>query len=62
MNVIGRGALARLEMANPSQRKVMFGLVDVGSENRKIIPLINRSKRPMVVQLIDEGQHIHGGT
>ena len=54
--------MARLEMANPSQRKVMFGLVDVGSENRKIIPLINRSKRPMVVQLIDEGQHIHGGT
>ena len=35
----------------------MFGVVDVGSESRKVIPLINRSKRPMVVQLIDEGQY-----
>ena len=35
----------------------MFGVVDVGSESRKVIPLVNRSKRPMVVQLIDEGQY-----
>ena len=35
----------------------MFGVVDVGTESRKIVPLVNRSKRPMVVQLIDEGPY-----
>ena len=57
VNIIGKGATARLEMVNAGQRKINFGIVNVGTETRKIIPLINRSKKPMTVQIIDDGTY-----
>ena len=55
VGITGKGALARLDLTNASQRKIMFGVVNLGSETKKIIPLTNKSKKPILVQLIDEG-------
>jgi hydrocephalus-inducing protein len=60
VNVLGKGIQARLEMANASQRRLNFGVVNVGSEVRKTVALVNKSKRPLAVQLIDEGGQYGG--
>jgi hydrocephalus-inducing protein len=60
VSIVGKGAMPQLEMANPGQRKIAFGVANVGSENRRSVPLVNRSKKAITVQLIDEGQHGSG--
>ena len=60
VNITGKGINARLEMVNASQRRINFGVINVGSENRKTIALINRSKRALPVQLADNSQHGSG--
>ena len=57
VNILGKGINARLEMVNASQRRINFGTINVGSETRKTIALINRSKRALPVQLADNSQH-----
>lgn len=57
VNIVGKGINARLEMVNASQRRINFGVINVGSETRKTIALINRSKRALPVQLADNSQH-----
>jgi len=57
VNILGKGINARLEMVNASQRRINFGVINVGSETRKTIALINRSKRALPVQLADNSQH-----
>jgi hydrocephalus-inducing protein len=55
--ILGKGINARLEMVTASQRRTNFGLVNVGSEVRKIVALVNRSKRALPVQLTEEAQY-----
>ena len=57
VNVTGRGSNARIDFKNINQRKINFGIVNLGTENKKIIPLINKSKKPIIMQLIDEGTY-----
>jgi hydrocephalus-inducing protein len=61
LNIMGTGIQARLEMANASQRRLNFGLVNVGADVRKSVALVNRSKRALPVQIIDEGGHYGTG-
>jgi len=61
VTVIGRGINARLEMVSASQRNTRFGLVNVGAEVRKLIALVNRSKKALPVQLVEEGSGAGGG-
>jgi hydrocephalus-inducing protein len=56
VTVAGKGAIARLELANPAHRKITFGAVNIGTENRKNISLVNKSKKPITLQLINEAQ------
>ena len=54
ITVVGKGINALLELVNASQRRTPFGIVNVGSEVRKVIPIINRSKKALPVQIIEE--------
>jgi hypothetical protein len=53
----GQGINPRLDLANASQRRVNFGIIDVGTETRRSVALVNRSKRAMEVQLLEDGQY-----
>lgn len=53
----GVGINPRLDLANASQRRVNFGIIDVGTESRRSVALVNRSKRAMEVQLLEDGQY-----
>ena len=55
--VLGKGISARLEMVTASQRRTNFGVVNVGGEGRKTVALVNRSKRALPVQLIEDTAH-----
>lgn len=54
VTIAGRGAIARLELANPVHRKISFGAVGINTENRKNISLVNKSKKPITLQLMNE--------
>lgn len=57
IHIEGRGILPRLELVNQSQHRVNFGVVNVGGDVRKSIALVNRSKKALPIQLIEEGQY-----
>jgi hydrocephalus-inducing protein len=57
VNVVGKGINARVELASASNRRTNFGIVNVGSEVRKPIQLVNRSKRAVNVQLLEDGAY-----
>lgn len=57
LQLSGQGITARLEMVNSSQRRINFGAINVNGENRKSVTLVNRSKKALAVQLLDEGQY-----
>jgi hypothetical protein len=61
VNIIGKGITARVELASAANRRTNFGIVNVGSEVRKPIQLVNRSKRAVTVQLLEEGSCGSGG-
>jgi hydrocephalus-inducing protein len=54
INISGRGIIPRLELANQSQHRVNYGIVNVGGEYRKSIALVNRSKKALPIKLIEE--------
>ncbi|CAE7551801.1 Hydin, partial [Symbiodinium microadriaticum] len=54
VNIRGDGILPRLELVNAAQRRINFGLVDVGSELVKTVTLVNRSIRALPVQLCED--------
>jgi hydrocephalus-inducing protein len=53
VTITGSGIQARIELADPSQRRINFGVVNVGDEVRKNVTLINRSKKALPVQLVE---------
>ncbi|KAG5176525.1 hypothetical protein JKP88DRAFT_256749 [Tribonema minus] len=59
--LLGEGCPARLELANPSQRHVSFGMVPAGATVTKVVRVVNRSKRAMALQLTQEGEDTGGG-
>jgi hydrocephalus-inducing protein len=61
INISGAGVNPRLELANQSQRRVNFGTVNVGSDQTKTVMLVNRSRKALPVQLIEEGGKYGGG-
>ena len=56
VNVTGKGINARLELANATQRRTAFGIMNVGTESRKVIPIVNRSKKALAVQIVEESE------
>eukprot|EP00605_Chrysophyceae_sp_TOSAG23-4_P000636 GSChrysophyteH1.ASY1.ANO1.717.1 assembled CDS len=54
VTILGKGISARLEMVNASQRRTPFGIVNVGNEVRKTIPIVNRSKKALPVQIVED--------
>ncbi len=56
VTVIGKGINARLELANATQRRTAFGVMNVGNEARKVIPIVNRSKKALAVQIVEESE------
>lgn len=42
----------QLELVDPDQAFVDFGIVSVGSDVTKSIPIINKSKKPITFQLL----------
>ncbi|CAM9276269.1 unnamed protein product, partial [Ectocarpus fasciculatus] len=57
VQVVGRGINPRLDLANASQRRTHFGVVDVGTEVRRTVALANRSRKEIEVQLLEDGQY-----
>ena len=57
VNINGLGILPRLEVLNASQRRTNFGIVDVGTEISKSVILVNKSKRELPIQLVEDGQY-----
>ena len=57
VNILGRGMNAKLELANQSQRRINYGTIGVGAAVSKSVSLVNRSKKSLTVQLIDEGKY-----
>jgi hydrocephalus-inducing protein len=57
INIVGSGVHPKLEMANQSQRRLNFGTVEVGSTQSKTVTLVNRSKKALSVQLMEEGKY-----
>ena len=53
VTITGSGIQARIELADPSQRRINFGIVNVGDEVRKNVTLINRSKKALAIQLVE---------
>ncbi|CAM9698611.1 unnamed protein product, partial [Chrysoparadoxa australica] len=51
--VLGEGCPARLELLNPAQKHVNFGIVPEGGVVEKAVSVINRSKCPITFQLDD---------
>jgi hypothetical protein len=60
VNILGNGINARLELVNGSQRRTNFGLVNVGSSATRAVAIVNRSKRALPVELIEEGEYGSG--
>ncbi len=57
VNVVGNGINARLELVNGSQRRTNFGLVNVGSDASRNVAIVNRSKKALPIQLLEEGEY-----
>lgn len=55
VNVVvkGEGCPIKLELANPEHEYLDFGVLKVGNEKTKVINLVNKSKKPVNVTLID---------
>lgn len=54
VSISGRGVPAKVELVNAGQHRVNFGVVNVGADVTKVVPLINRSSKPIVVQLVED--------
>lgn len=50
--ITGEGIPMQLELVDPDQAFVNFGIVSVGSDITKTIPLINKSKKPINFTLL----------
>lgn len=57
VNVLGSGITARLELVSGAQRRTNFGLVNVGSDAARNVAIVNRSKKALPVQLLEEGDY-----
>jgi hypothetical protein len=57
VNVIGKGIHARLELVNGSQRKVSFGVASLGATVNRTVMIINKSKRALPIQLLQNGEY-----
>jgi hydrocephalus-inducing protein len=55
VNITGKGINARLELVNGSQRRTNFGVVNVGAGATRTIAIVNRSKKAVPVQLLEDG-------
>jgi hydrocephalus-inducing protein len=60
VTILGKGVSARLELVNASQRRLPFGNVNVGSEVRKVVPIINKSKKALPIQIVEDSQFGEG--
>jgi len=60
VNILGSGINARMELVNGSQRRTNFGLVDVGAGASRSVAIVNRSKKQLPVQLLEEGEYGSG--
>jgi hydrocephalus-inducing protein len=56
ITVVGKGIQPRLELVNASQRNLNFGIINIGNEVRKTIPILNKSKKTLHVQIIEESE------
>jgi hydrocephalus-inducing protein len=61
VNILGTGINARLELVNGDQRRTNFGLVNVGSATTRSVALVNRSKRALPVELVEETDEYGSG-
>ena len=53
VNIVGLGIIPKLDLVDASQRKLNFGTVNILSEMRKTVNLINRSKKPIKAEFLD---------
>lgn len=53
VGVVGKGVNARLDMANIAQKKISFGVMSIGKSSTVIVPLINKSKKAITLQILD---------
>jgi len=60
VNILGSGINARLELVNGSQRRTNFGLVNVNAQAVRTVAVVNRSKRALPIQLIEQGEYGSG--
>lgn len=60
ITIVGKGIQPRLELVNASQRSLNFGIVNLGNEVRKTIPIVNKSKKALSVQIIEESDFGQG--
>ena len=51
MTITGEGIPLMLDLQDPDQQFIDFGIVSVGGDLTKTIPLINKSKKPVTFQL-----------
>eukprot|EP01041_Mallomonas_annulata_P003640 gene3640-7257_t len=54
VTISGRGINARLELVNQTQRRLNFGVVDVHNETRRTVNIVNRAKKALSVQLLED--------
>lgn len=47
VTISGEGIPMQLELQDPDQASLDFGIVSVGGDVTRTIPLINRSKKPV---------------
>lgn len=53
VGVVGKGVNARLDMVNVAQKKISFGVLGIGKSSTVIVPLINKSKKAITLQILD---------
>ena len=53
VSAIGKGVNARLDVANIMQKKISFGVVNIGKSSTITVPLINKSKKAITLQILD---------
>jgi hydrocephalus-inducing protein len=53
VGVVGKGVNARLDMMNIAQKKISFGVLSTGKSSTVIVPLINKSKKAITLQILD---------
>ena len=53
VGVVGKGVNARLDLANIAQKKISFGVSSIGKSSTVVVPLINKSKKAITLQIID---------